>query len=696
MRRLLPYALVLFGCGTTAFAPTFEERDDPEFSNVMSEIGSAPAREESAVVVAVTRDPNGLLAWDLRAGRRAWAIRTNVTATPIIAGNYVVAGEDGIAVVRRLSDGERVYAVGDRELRLVGAGGEGDRLVISLARGEGESPPGVVIGIEGGAGRWTQELAMSVAAPQVVGSVAIVPWAQQRVSFLDMAEGRERARLRIEDAVIGHVMRSRDAIILGQHELFAMTPQLAERGRRGDEFLRPQGRPLPGQPPLLADGYERRFAPDSARNRVRLEWALGDAEGEGLAFTDGVVYFVFYRMVFGLDAAADELRWVQTLPSDVVGAAAAPGGALVVTEDGTLRFLSAAGTGREVWNATLGARVQAAAVRMAAFSPEQSEGESEPLRVQLERAAALEDQRLDAGRALVFRYYARLPSEDVTAQLIRWCAERGVGGPARLAACEAVASRENGGSHVREALRARASFLNDIPPPPVGALARAAANMRLRDTVAALLTHLSDPATPAEELTGLFDGLARLGDARAIAPIENYLRLYHADAIEGRDVEALGAAAKALVTLSEERFSTVQDLAADPLASQGARDRMTRALTELLSARAAQEAPATPARTPHPQPEPPAADDRPDRITNEICSGVLQPVDARLRRCLERPGADPHPSARIMMTVDAEGHPQTVSVTPPALQECIEPLVRARTFPRTRRGSESIVHVIRR
>jgi hypothetical protein len=690
MRPLALLAVLAAGCGPGAFAHSFQEREEPELSRVLADLSQAPAREESAVVVAITAE-GALIGWDLREGRRLFEVEAEITATPIVAGRYVVAMESGGLMVRRLEDGARAFGIGDRELRLVGADGEGDSLVISMARGEGQSPLGVVLGAHGGAAQWMEELPLPVATPALVGGVAVVPWAHQRVSFLDASDGHERLRLRLEDAVVGHALRHQQRVLLGQHELFELDEALAQRGTRGDDFVRPAGRPLPGQPPLMSDGYEPRVAPDGARNRVRLAWALG----EELALSDGTVYFLFYRLLFALDAGADEVRWVHTLASDAVGVSAAPGGVMVATEDGHARWIAAA-DGLEVWSADLGSPLRAAELRLGGFVPEGSaEGAAEPLRAQLERAAGLQDARLDGGRALAIRFLARSSDEDVTQQLIALCAPRAVLGPARRAACDALAARSNGGAFVRTALRGRASFLDDTPPPPVGALARAAATMRLRNLVPELLRHLDDPATPIDELPGLFEGLGGLGVASAARSIEGFLRLYHADATDGREADALAAAARALLVLAPDRFALVQELAADPIAPESVRQRLSSALTEHQAA----SAPPAAAAAPPPRraaPPPPVADDRPERITDEMRREVLRPVEARLRRCLEPRGADPHPSARVSLFVDGEGRPQTISVMPAALQECIEPLIRGRTFPRTRRGSEALVHVIRR
>lgn len=685
------WTALLTGCGPAAFSPAFQEREEPELSRVLEELRTAPARDESAALVGVTRD-GALVGWDLRENRQLFHVEAEVSTTPVLAGRYVVATEPSGVVVRRLDNGERAFALTDRELRLVGADGEGDSLVVSLARGQGDSPLGVVVGARGGSARWMEELPLPVASPALVGGVAVVPWAHQRISFLDAERGRERLRLRLRDAVVGHALRHGSRVVLGQHELFELDADLVERSARGDDFVRPRGRPLPGQPPLMADGYAGRVAPDGAPNRVRLAWALASGDGE-LGFADGLVYYVFYRMVFALDASADEVRWVHTLASDCVGVAAGEGGVMVATEDGSVRWLAAA-DGRETWRTELGAPLRAAEIRLASFSPEPTaEGAAEPLRAQLERAASLDDPRLDGGRAFAIGFLARFADDEVTERLIALCAPRAVLGPARRAACEALAARTTGATFVRDALRRRASFLEDVPPPPVGALARAAAAMGQRMTVPLLLQHLADPATPADELPGLFEGLAALGDARAVPPIEAFLRLYHADATDGRDADALAAAATALLALAPDRFELVQELAGDPFAPEHVRERLARALTEHRSTR---ETPPREEPAARRTPPPPPADDRPARITEEMRRAAFGPIEVRLRRCLAGSSERSFPSARISMVVDAEGRPRTIRVVPEAVQPCMEPLLRGLTFPPTRRGSEAIVHVVRR
>lgn len=703
MKRSLALAFaltaLLAACGSHAFEPQFAERQDPAMAAVMRDLAAAPARPPKPVIVAVVRSPAGLLLWDLAEGRQRWRVSVEVRSTPIVAGDYVVTTEpDGVAV-RNISDGSLALVLDDPELHLIGADGEGRNAVIALARGESATPLGFVVGVRDGSSAWSHELPLPVGVPAVAGRVAVVPWGQQRLSMLDMTDGAERLRLRMEHGVVGYALRHGEKVYVGQHKLFALTQQLFDDGRLQRAGLEPRGRVLPGQPPLLPDAYVPRMDADNARNRVHLDWSLSAAGSQPATFADDALYFVFYRLVFGLTAGEDDVRWVQDREHDVVGSGAVAGGIVVVSDDGSVAMLSAA-DGHALFQASLGTEVRAAAVSAAGFQPPAATTPAvavPPLPEQLRTAASLQDVRVGGGRALAIRFLARDDSAEVTERLVAFCADRSDASQARTSACEQLAGRENGQPAVLAALHEGASFLDSRAAPPVGALARAAATMHARPAVPFLIRHLEDPATPADELPQLFEGLARIGDARALAPIERFLRLYHADATDGLMIAALGSAAEALVALSRDRAEIVQTLADDPLAPQPVQQRLAAAL-----ARPSTPAPTAPAEPTPPPPARPAREpavepELPVSVTSEMSERVLAPVAARLHRCLDRPGAaDPFPSARVVLMLNDEGAIQRVSVTPAELQACVEPLVRTRTFPRTRRGSEIVIHTVRR
>jgi hypothetical protein len=490
-------------------------------------------------------------------------------------------------------------------------------------------------------------------------------------------------------------------VILGQHDVWAADRAMADPS--SIPSWRPVGRPLPGQPSLLPDGYVAVPAPEAADNRVRLEWR---AAPDARSAADDVMYFVFYRLVFALEASSDAVRWVHVHPHDVVGARAIAGGLWLADETGQMMALGAT-DGHVISERSLGAPILAAALRpdgalaemppgaevegtqgtaTGAAAPEGASGATAPpsLAEQLYAAARLLDNRLGAGRGLAARHLAMIEGADVTARLVELCADRSAPEPARRPACDGLATRTEGAQHVRAALDHHGSFLAARPAPPVGALARAAAAMRQRALVTNLIGHLADPATPSEELADLLRGIGELGSSVAVRPVQAFVRLYHAseDPLLRR---AVVAGAEAIARLNGTSIaSQLAELERDPFTPPPV-------IAELRALLAREEAEATAAApvAPEPEPEPePAHDPRPERITAPITRAVFAPAESRLRACVQGTAA-----LRISMVVGGNGEIGAVLVTPVEARECVEPIVRGLRFPETRAGiREQVVH----
>jgi outer membrane protein assembly factor BamB len=677
-------ALAAAGCPSTAFTPAFPENQEPEITTVLRTLASPPAREQRAVIAGAR--PGGLFAWDITAGRMLFSVDTEVRSAPVLAGNVVVTQEAEGIVGRDLDTGEVRFEL-EEEWTLIGADGDGSRAVVSASYGPETSPHGVVALASAGSVLWSHELQMPSGVPALVGDIVVLPWATQRISFLDAQTGTERARMRMQDCVVGQTVVAEGGVFAGQHGLVHLRPGAEAGVRERVAWWEPLVRPLPAQPPLLPDGYTPVPPPDGAQHRVRQLFGLATGEGGVRLFGDAM-YFQFYRLLFALAPSADEMKWVYRNEADLVGGAATPNGVLAIGRDGRAVFVDAA-NGRRTWEASLGIEVLAASVRPGAFQPPPAEAQApEPLQVQLYAAAALDDSRLGAGRALAAQYLARFPEEAVTEQLVGLCAGEHAPEPLRIVACRSIGERTTGVGFVRDALANRASFLEGTRAPPVGALAKAAGAMRARMLVPVLVRHLEDPGTPGSELAGLFEGLAALGDRSAAPAIERFVTLYHAEDGDAHMTAALVAAANALATLRVRSSGDVLRRAADdPLASDRVREGMRAALAAL-------EAPPpsdTPAPPPEPEPEPePAPDTRPERITAQMTERVFQPAIRRLRRCLGQ-----EPRARIALVVDPGGAVSTVVVNPESVRECMEPLIRPLTFPATRQTSrENVTYVV--
>jgi hypothetical protein len=191
-------------------------------------------------------------------------------------------------------------------------------------------------------------------------------------------------------------------------------------------------------------------------------------------------------------------------------------------------------------------------------------------------------------------------------------------------------------------------------------------------------------------LPALVTALGALNDNAASQPLSDFVRLYHADADDEHLITALKLAIDTVVKLSGPvAIEMLTEVSSDGLSNHAIRQHAALALDQLESAaeQAEQQAqaaanPATPtegeATTPT-APQRPAGP--PARLTLQLVEQTLLPVRTQLRACL-KVGERQYYSARVVLVVE-DSSLLTVAVVPQATQACIEPLIRARTFPTT-------------
>lgn len=693
---VLGVGAALAGCGGgAAFGDTFPDNRPADLQAVVARLDAArdAARAEArhqAIALVVRTSPQRLAATDVASGSTLWEAPVELRTVPYLAGSSVVTHEAGFVVVRDLVTGRETSRLEDHALNLVGAAGAGEDGVVVLSTGGGVGAFSRFVGLHAGRPTFARAMQQAMGAPAVAAGLAFLPWGHQNLSVVELASGLETARLRPSEGVVASALASDGGVYFGQSGVAAFGTDPS-----APAFTIPVR--MPGAPQLLRDAYQPPPGPNSAQSRVRLVFRPA-ASGTGASLEGDTAYLVFYRLVFALTPDGRSARWVAQLPRDVVGAQVIDDGVLVFDESGGVHVL-ATSDGRARFHGTVGGPgvvyVTSQASGLRAGAPE---GEAQPLRDQLLAAAQNTDARLVPLRELAVRLLASLPEAEVTANLIAICEERTGQASVRQAACEALGERTVGAEHVVAALERHASHVRGVRPPPVGALARAAVAMGERRVVPMLVAHLRDPETEAADVAPLVRALASFGDASAIEPLADFVRLYHAESPDAGLGEGLAAALTAYRTLAGPTSrELLEEVEADALALEPIRQA---ARSEL----AALDAPATTASASDATtaPEGPdmvltAADDpRPAELTAAHVRDALEPRRAELEQCLVTPGRV-FQQARVVVVVDPSGRVLLVTTTPREVGACVEPIVRAASYPATQaRSRQQLTYEIRR
>ena len=691
---LVSGAIALTGCGgAMAFGETFPDNREDHLALVAQRLdagreASLRAHHEQPILVAVTSAPMRLIAHDLERGTMLWETPVELRTVPYVAGHSVVTHEGNEVVIRSLTTGRVTGRVGDRSLNLVGAAGEGERGVVVLSTGGGVSAFSVVVGLSGGAPTFQAEMQQPIGAPAVSADMGFVPWGHQNISAIDLGSGGEIARLRATQGVVA------SAVVEGGHIFFGQDGAALLSTNTAPAFVTIPGE-MPGNPALLRDAYQPPPGPNSAQSRVRLVTRLTAREGAA-AFEGDAAYLVYYRLVIALNADGQSARWIAQLPRDAVGADVIDGGLLITDESGAVHLLSTA-DGRESRVVQLGSGLIYATAEADALSAGTPSGEVLPLRDQLLSAAQNTDARLVPLRELAVRLLAALPEAEVTGNLIAICEEPATTASVRREACRVLALRRAGNADVLQALERHASFLRGIHAPPVGPLAEASLAMNERRAVPLLLSHLRDPETSAADLASIARVLGAFGELSAAEPLADFIRLYRAETIEAGLNDGLLASLTAYRTLlGPTSRELLEETATDALTPVAIRDA-ARAEIVALDAPASEPPTTSDVTTETADMTLTEADDpRPETLTPLLVNQILDDARPQLEACLRTPRRVVD-MVRVVMVVGPEGNVLMVTTTPTEAQACVEPIVRAHTYPATRaRGRQSVTVEVRR
>lgn len=687
-----------------AFAPKYPDNDDQQIALLVQRLGRAPAREVGSIAVGVTSAPQKLYAFDLTAQRVLWQQPVAASSAPVLAGDAVVLQSGEYVLGYDLRNGERRFEIERGTKVLKGADGEGANVVVALGEGLGTFAKSEVVLVHGGSVSWRRPVEGLVGVPAIAGDSVLVPWSNQFMSAIDTESGHEYARVRVRDGVISHALRVGSEVVVGsRHGITRVGPSVGSGTLRGaGAFALPQ-KDLPGRPLLLRDVYVESSPPtaDSAVHRISLAWQAAALDNVRTGLQDDTVYLVFYRFVFGLDPKDFGVRWVYVHDTDLVGASAQVHG-LAIADDGGHFAMLGATSGEVTWKAQTGLLSTVAVIPQGntvadpgtVLTPEALAGS-------LLASAQDTDARLVPARLLAVEKIASLPQAEATSNLIELCDNTRIAAPVRERACVALKQRNVGAEHLLYALQRHAAFLEGTTSPPVGALAKAAASIKEKRAVGPLIAHLSDPGTRSSDLAAIVSSLQELGDPSAAEPLGAFLRLYHADPLDEHVVRALELVPAALVALSGPVAQPVLEAVTfDELGANSVRLKAKAELDLLLAQQAAAqksdearqaEQDQTVQQEAAPEPEKFA----PTHLTSDLVSQALLPVRDQLVACLVN-ASTPLFQARVLIAIE-EGAVKMVSTLPAEIQTCVEPLVKAQTFPRTKMPKlERVTHTLKR
>ena len=704
LASLLTLALQACGGAAPAFAPKYPDNDGQQLNLLVQRLGQAPARGVGNVAIGVTAAPQKLYAFDLTSQRVLWQQPVNASSAPVLAGDAVVLQSGDAVIGYSLRDGKRLFDIERDGKALKGADGEGASVVIALGEGTGTFAHSEVFLVNGGSVSWHRPVDGLVGVPAIAGDTVLVPWSNQFMSAIDLDSGREYARVRVRDGVISHVLRTgREVVIGSRHGITRVGPSVGSGTLRGAGYFALPQQDLPGRPLLLRDVYVENAPPtaDSAVHRIQLAWQAAALDNVRTGLQDDVVYLVFYRFVFGLDPKTFDVRWVYSHDTDLVGAAAQMHGIAISDDLGNFAVLGAT-SGEPVWKAKTGLLSTVAVIPQGnAVADPGTVLTPEALTRGLLAAAQDTDSRLVPARLMAVNKIASLPQAEATSNLIELCDNQRTAAPVRERACVALKERNVGAEHLLFALQRHAAFLEGTTSPPVGALAKAAAAIKETRAVAPLLAHLSDPGTRSSDLPALVGALKDLGDASAAEPLGAFLRLYHADPIDEHMVRALEQIPATLVALSGPVAQPMlESVTFDELGANSVRLKAKAELDLLLEQQAAAQKSDEARKAGEEQTvkqEEAAAPEKfaPTHLTTDLVNQALLPVRDQLVACLKG-ASKPTFQARVVIAVE-EGAVKMVSTLPAELQACVEPLVKAQAFPRTKMPKlERVTHTLKR
>ena len=573
----LAASLASAGCGAASvsfgqgLAADWQNDNGKSIAEVEQRLRPLPLVSNARVIVAV--NDAGLVATTLD-GKSHWTHAGRPSTAPIIAGKLVIFGEGDQVVALDATTGTKAWSVAQRGLTLRGAANDGTSSALVLA----DARNSLFLGISAtGSALGSVETDAALGMPAARGGIAFVPWSSQYVSALDIKSGAEIGRL-LTRVQASRALNYGGTLYFGEQSLLRFDDKARFASTNQANHIGLPKLDLPGKPSWLDSGLVAVSSQANARTKIRIFAAPAPTASGDLTLGAGTFAASYFRVVFGLDAKSGALRWVRSLPADVVGGAAASSGFVVCDANGKVWSIDS--TGGDAGSLDLGSKVRLCAADTGADAVPSAPARG-PLSAQIAQALdQLEPDMAEAERYLV----AELGKQEdaiVTKTLIDLSSSPRIPPDLRNETRRLLALRKNGTEYMLSALARHYDFVSGVLlPPPVGPLADALAQSGETRAAPLLAKHLNDPANSAEDVAHAARALVKLATPAEYEDLRTFFALYRATADDEALVAAVVACAEAVLRVGGEAGRALVERAAQDPLTQG---DVRRALPDVLS-----------------------------------------------------------------------------------------------------------------
>ena len=564
-------AIASTACGggsmrSAAFAQDWQNDGGKSIAAVQARVGSVRVPESKGLAVGVTG--RGIVATSLD-GARHWTHAGAPDARPAIAGGVVAYTSRGTLFALDADTGQELWKTSVGDVRLRGVGDDGTTTVASLGSSSGGGSVLVAVNRAGSVLRkWTPD--HEVGIPATAGGIVFAPWGGQYVSALDVSGGEEAGRL-LARTVVSRALSIGGSLYFGESALVRLDPEIGKSARGGAHTVKLPERELPGKPTWFPNGTQVLPPTAGAPDSIRFYARPADVDGK-LGIDSERFAATYFRIAVGFHAHDGALRWVRTLPAEVIGGDAAPGGYALCDQEGNV-WLTEARAGGDAGHVSLGEPVQGCVVNGGSFHVPQGKDQG-TLAEQISGAINLPETQMATIQRFLLRELATNEDPTVTKTLLDLASDARTQPEIVEEARSQLAARRNGLDYMIEALGRHYDFLSDVlRPPPVGPLADALAAAGEKRAAPLLAAHLNDPSDSPNDVRRAVHALLGLATPEELPAVETFFGMYRATADDEDLIAGVIDAGRILVTLGgAPGQEVVQRAAQDPLTNSMVRE----------------------------------------------------------------------------------------------------------------------------